>query len=68
MKPLIMGLVVCILALSLPSDAVSLEISGHSTGTGLHNLTFLGDLLDVSIQQGNASDFWRINVTALEAS
>jgi len=44
------------------------SISGNSSGQGLHSLEFAGDLLNVSIMQGNSSSFWHINASAMEAS
>jgi hypothetical protein len=51
-------------------DAVELQIvsiSGNSSGQGLHSLEFAGDLLNVSILQGNSSSSWHINASATEA-
>lgn len=45
------------------AEAVSLSISGHSSGTGLHLLNFRGDQLNVSIWQ-NASAW---NISAVSA-
>jgi len=53
--------------LHISTDAVDLQIvqiSGNSSGQGLHSLEFAGDLLNVSILQGNSSSFWHINATA----
>jgi hypothetical protein len=44
------------------------SISGNSSGQGLHSLEFAGDLLNVSIMQGNSSSFWHINASAMEAA
>jgi len=43
------------------------SISGNSSGQGLHSLEFAGDLLNVSILQGNSSSSWHINASATEA-
>jgi len=53
--------------LHVSAQAVELQIvqiSGNSSGLGLHSLEFAGDLLNVSILQGNSSSFWHINATA----
>ena len=61
-----------ILALALlhaPAGGVELQIvsiSGNSSGQGLHSLEFAGDILNVSILQGNGSS-WHINASAMEA-
>jgi hypothetical protein len=47
-------------------DAMTLEISGHSIGQGAQNLSFAGDLLNVSIMQNDTGQGW--NVTLLGAS
>ncbi len=67
---LMLAAIAAILALALlqvSADAVELQIvqiSGNSSGQGLHSLEFAGDLLNVSILQGNRSSFWHINATA----
>jgi len=53
--------------LHISAGAVDLQIvsiSGNSSGHGLHSLEFAGDLLNVSILQGNSSESWHINVNA----
>ena len=53
--------------LHISADAVELQIvsiSGNSSGQGLHSLEFAGDLLNVSILQGNNSSSWHINASA----
>ena len=63
-----------ILALALlhaTAGAVELQIvsiSGNSSGHGSHTLEFAGELLNVSILQGNSSSSWHINASATEAS
>jgi hypothetical protein len=61
------ALAICIIVLAaaclLPiGHAMTLQISGSSTGQGLHNLTFLGDHLNATLQQGNNST-WQINAS-----
>jgi len=69
---LLLAAIAIILALALlhvPAGAVELQIvsiSGNSSGQGLHSLEFAGDLLNVSILQGNGST-WHINASAMEA-
>jgi len=69
---LMMAAIALILALALlhaTAGAVELQIvsiSGNSSGQGLHSLEFAGDLLNVSILQGNGST-WHINASAKEA-
>ncbi len=62
----ILGLacIVAGLALILSSicDCVQLSIIGHSTGQGLHSLSFQGDSLNATILQGLNCSSW--NVTA----
>lgn len=58
---------VCVGCLLTPGQAVSLEISGHSSGAGLHTLHFAGDLLNATITQGNNSSAWLINATGASA-
>lgn len=47
-------------------QAVSLEISGLSSGVGLHNISLVGDLINASIVQGNNTT-WAINATGASA-
>ncbi|MDD1761170.1 MAG: hypothetical protein LUQ59_02975 [Methanothrix sp.] len=69
---LMLAAIALILALALlhaTAGAVELQIvsiSGNSSGQGLHSLEFAGDLLNVSILQGNGST-WHINASAMEA-
>ena len=71
---LILVAIAAILALALlhePAGGVELQIvqiSGNSSGQGLHSLEFAGDLLNVSILQGGNNSFWHINASATEAS
>ena len=54
--------------LHVSAQAVELQIvqiSGNSSGQGLHSLEFAGDLLNVSILQGNGST-WHINASSTE--
>ena len=51
-------LVLCLLILA---GAVELHISGSSSGTGLQNLSFVGDALNVSLLQNGTG--W--NITAV---
>jgi len=66
---LLLAAIAFILALALlhaPAGGVELQIvsiSGNSSGQGLHSLEFAGDLLNVSILQGNGST-WHINASA----
>ena len=46
--------------------AVSLSITGNSTGQGLHMLSFAGEQLNASILQGSNCSTWQI--TALGAT
>jgi hypothetical protein len=69
---LLLAAAVALLTLALLHTASGVElqivqISGNSSGQGLHSLEFAGDLLNVSIQQGNSSSSWHINASALEA-
>jgi hypothetical protein len=49
------------LVLLLPiGDALELSITGHSAGAGYQNLSFAGDLLNVSIQQNGSS--WNLSI------
>ena len=43
------------------------QISGNSSGQGLHSLEFAGELLNVSILQGGNYSFWHINASSMEA-
>ena len=55
--------------LHVSAQAVELQIvqiSGNSSGQGLHSLEFAGDLLNVSIQQGGNNSFWHINASSME--
>jgi len=70
LRCLLLAAAASLLALALlhiSAQAVELQIvqiSGNSSGQGLHSLEFAGDLLNVSILQGNSSSFWHINATA----
>ena len=70
---LMLATIAVILVLALlhaTAGAVELQIvsiSGNSSGQGLHSLEFAGDLLNVSILQGNSSESWHINASAEEA-
>jgi hypothetical protein len=44
----------------IAADAVSLSISGHSSGQGFQNLTYAGDLLSISILQNGTG--WNISL------
>ena len=48
--------------LAMQAGAMTLQITGSSTGQGLHNLTFWGEHLNATLQQGNNSTI-TINVT-----
>jgi len=61
---IIIGYAVFVLWLG-DAQAVSLQISGHSTGRGIQNLTFVGDLLNVTISQNATFQNWSISVEAL---
>ena len=51
------------LCLSILAGAVELHISGSSSGTGLQNLSFVGEALNVSLLQNGTG--W--NITAVTA-
>lgn len=44
----------------IAADAVTLSITGHSSGQGYQNLSYAGDLLNVSIMQNNTG--WNISL------
>jgi hypothetical protein len=50
-----------VLCLSILAGAVELHISGSSSGTGLQNLSFVGEALNVSLLQNGTG--W--NITAV---
>lgn len=58
----IVAAIIALACLLMTGRAVEISISGHSTGTGLHTLSFAGDLINASILQGNNST-WLINAT-----
>jgi len=58
MRPFLIFLAFCIL--SMLADAVTLQVRGHSTGQGLQNLSFTGDLLNVSLWQNGSG--WNISL------
>ncbi len=63
--------IIALALLHATAGAVELQIvsiSGNSSGQGVHSLEFAGDLLNVSILQGNSSSYWHINASATEAS
>jgi hypothetical protein len=47
----------------IAADAVTLSISGHSSGQGLQNLSYAGDLLNVSILQNGTG--WNFSIQAV---
>ena len=47
-------------------QAVTLQITGQSSGAGLHTLYFAGDTINASILQGNNGTWW-INTTGASA-
>jgi hypothetical protein len=49
------------------AEAVSLSISGHSSGTGYQNLTFAGNLLNVSILQNISWRGWNVSIMGASA-
>ena len=51
---------ISVLTLTLYASAVDLSIIGNSTGTGTHVMSFAGDMLNISILQGNNSSTWQI--------
>jgi len=52
-----------IISFACLASAMSLSIMGHSSGQGLQNLSFAGDLLNVSILQNATAMDW--NITAV---
>ena len=52
-----------VFALLILAGSVELHISGSSSGTGLQNLSFVGDALNVSLLQNGTG--W--NITAVSA-
>jgi hypothetical protein len=46
----------------IAADAVSLNISGHSSGQGYQNLSFAGDLLNINISQNSSFQGWNITI------
>jgi len=64
---LMLAAILALALLQVSADAVDLQIvqiSGNSSGQGLHSLEFAGDLLNVSILQGGNNSFWHINASA----
>jgi|GEM_PF-2754569 len=57
---LILAVLLASLACCLVADAVTLNISGSSSGDGLQNLSFSGDHINVSLSQNGTG--W--NITA----
>jgi hypothetical protein len=53
-----LGLIVAICALPV-GDCMTLEISGHSAGQGIQNLSFSGDL-NISIAQNGSA--WNLSL------
>jgi hypothetical protein len=51
---------VAFMVYSMPIDAVSLSISGQARGQGVQNLSFAGDLLNVSLNQSSLG--WNLSV------
>ena len=51
---------------AVTGQAVTLQITGQSSGAGLHTLHVIGDSINVSILQGNNS-IWLINATGASA-
>jgi hypothetical protein len=67
--PWYLALAICIGIISLVIDyllpighAMTLQITGSSTGQGLHNLTFWGEHINATLFQGNNST-WQINAS-----
>jgi len=52
------GLWMLVLCLSILAEAVELHITGSSSGTGLQNLSFVGEALNVSLLQNGTG--WTI--------
>lgn len=48
---------------AVDAAAVSLSISGPSSGQGLHVLSFSGEQINASITQGDNNSTWLINAT-----
>jgi hypothetical protein len=46
----------------IAADAVSLSISGYSSGQGVQNLSFAGDLLNINISQNSSFQGWNITI------
>lgn len=51
---------------AVTGHAVTLQITGQSTGQGVHSLYWIGDCLNATIFQGNNST-WLINATGASA-
>jgi hypothetical protein len=47
-----------------PVCCIELNISGHSSGQGVQNLSFVGDLINVSIQQNSSWAGWNVTLGA----
>lgn len=58
----LLALLVLVCGGCVMADAVSLTISGHSSGQGTQNLTFVGDLMSVNLSQNGTT--WNITATA----
>ncbi|MCK9571222.1 hypothetical protein M0R72_19895 [Candidatus Pacearchaeota archaeon] len=50
----------CFLAATVVGQAVSLSITGNSTGQGFQNFSFAGDDLNVSILANTFGCFWNV--------
>jgi hypothetical protein len=62
------GIISLVIDYLLPVDhAMTLQITGNSTGQGLHKLTFWDEHLNATLQQGNNS-MWLINTTGGRAA
>ena len=50
--------------LTAPAHGIELSITGHSSGQGLQNLSFVGDLINVSILQNSSFQGWNVTLGA----
>lgn len=57
---------VCLLT-TTPAHCIELNISGHSIGQGMQNLSFVGDLINVSILQNSSFQGWNITIQGATA-
>lgn len=56
------GAIILLVVLIAPAHGIELSIMGHSSGQGMQNMSFAGDLINVSILQNSSWQGWNVSL------